>query len=89
MGLLITLIIGGIIGWLASKFMHSDAEMGWVANVIAGIVGAWLGNALFGGVFGAGTPIYAGVTIESVIVSIVGACLVIFLWQLATGRRNI
>lgn len=43
MGLIATLIIGGIVGWLASIFMKTDARMGLVANVVVGVVGSMLG----------------------------------------------
>jgi uncharacterized membrane protein YeaQ/YmgE (transglycosylase-associated protein family) len=46
MGLLITLIIGGVVGWLASIVMKTNAQMGLIANVIVGIIGAWLGGWL-------------------------------------------
>lgn len=45
---LITLIIGGIVGWLASIIMKTDAQMGLVANVLIGIVGSLLGYWLAG-----------------------------------------
>jgi uncharacterized membrane protein YeaQ/YmgE (transglycosylase-associated protein family) len=38
-----TLIIGGVVGWLASIFMKSNAQMGLIANVIIGVVGSLLG----------------------------------------------
>jgi len=43
MQLIISLVIGGIIGWLASLIMKTDAQMGLIANVIVGIVGSALG----------------------------------------------
>lgn len=43
MDLLVTLIIGGIVGWLASMAMHTNRQMGILANVVVGIVGSWLG----------------------------------------------
>jgi uncharacterized membrane protein YeaQ/YmgE (transglycosylase-associated protein family) len=46
MDLLITLIIGGIIGWLASILMKTNAQMGILANVIVGIIGSFLGVAV-------------------------------------------
>ena len=50
MGLILTLIIGGIIGWLASIVMKTNAQMGMIANIVVGIVGAsvgsWLGPQL-------------------------------------------
>ncbi|MDT3706678.1 MAG: GlsB/YeaQ/YmgE family stress response membrane protein [Thiobacillus sp.] len=48
MGLIITLIIGGIVGWLASMVMKTDAQMGWIANVAVGVVGSMLGYWIAG-----------------------------------------
>jgi uncharacterized membrane protein YeaQ/YmgE (transglycosylase-associated protein family) len=44
---LIALIMGGIIGWLASKVMNRDAEQGIIGNVVVGCLGSMLGGALF------------------------------------------
>ncbi len=46
MNLIIQLIVGGVIGWLASIVMKTNAQMGMIANVIVGIVGAGLGGWL-------------------------------------------
>jgi uncharacterized membrane protein YeaQ/YmgE (transglycosylase-associated protein family) len=48
MDLIITLIIGGVIGWLASIVMKSNAQMGLIANILIGIVGSFLGMWLAG-----------------------------------------
>jgi uncharacterized membrane protein YeaQ/YmgE (transglycosylase-associated protein family) len=48
MDLIITLIVGGIIGWLASIIMKTNAQMGLLANVIVGIIGSLLGYWLAG-----------------------------------------
>lgn len=48
MGLLMTIVVGGIIGWLASMVMKTNAQMGMIANVVVGIVGASLGGWLAG-----------------------------------------
>ena len=48
MGLLLYLIIGGIIGWFAGLVVEKDLPGGVVGNVIAGIVGAWIGGRLLG-----------------------------------------
>lgn len=56
MGIIITLIVGGIIGWLASIVMRTDAQQGIILNVVVGIVGAFLGNIL-GGLFGMGASL--------------------------------
>ena len=74
MNLIITLIIGGVVGWLASIVMKTNAQMGLVANVLVGIVGSFLGFFLAG---------LIGIAPENVIprflVSLVGAALLIFI----------
>jgi uncharacterized membrane protein YeaQ/YmgE (transglycosylase-associated protein family) len=46
MDLLVTLIIGGVVGWLASIMMKTNAQMGILANVIVGIAGSFIGLAI-------------------------------------------
>jgi uncharacterized membrane protein YeaQ/YmgE (transglycosylase-associated protein family) len=48
MGLIVTLIIGGVIGWLASLVMKTGGQMGIIANIVVGIIGAALGFWLAG-----------------------------------------
>jgi len=72
MNLLMTIIIGGVIGWLASILMKTNAQMGLVANIIVGIIGSFLGTAIAGAL---GMPIQGGA--ESWIVAIAGAALLI------------
>ncbi|EKN66526.1 hypothetical protein BABA_15492 [Neobacillus bataviensis LMG 21833] len=49
MGFIWSLIIGGIIGWLAGLIMGRDVPGGIIGNIIAGFIGAWLGSLLLGG----------------------------------------
>ena len=72
MGLLLSLIIGGIIGWLASLIMKTDAQMGIIANIVVGIVGSALGHFLAGVI---GMAAYGAAA--RLIVSVVGAVLLI------------
>ena len=74
MGWIITLIIGGIVGWLASIVMKTNAQMGMIANVLVGIVGSFIG-AWLAGVLGIG----AQGGFLGFLVSIAGAVLLIFL----------
>jgi uncharacterized membrane protein YeaQ/YmgE (transglycosylase-associated protein family) len=71
MDLIIWLIIGGVIGWLASLVMKTNAQMGLIANVIVGIVGAGLGGWIAGllGIATSGVGTY--------IVAVGGAALLI------------
>jgi uncharacterized membrane protein YeaQ/YmgE (transglycosylase-associated protein family) len=74
MGWIVTLVIGGIVGWLASMVMKTDKQMGIVANVIVGIVGSSLGFWLAGIL---GFAAYG--TIAQWAVSVAGAAVLIFL----------
>jgi uncharacterized membrane protein YeaQ/YmgE (transglycosylase-associated protein family) len=73
MNWIITLVIGGIIGWLASMVMKTNAQMGLLANVIVGIVGSILGFWI-AGLLGIG----AGNAVMSYAIAILGAALLIF-----------
>ncbi|WP_087972210.1 GlsB/YeaQ/YmgE family stress response membrane protein [Oceanobacillus rekensis] len=48
MGFLWSLIIGGILGWLASLIVGKDVPGGIIGNIIAGFIGAWIGSSLLG-----------------------------------------
>jgi len=72
MGLLVWLVIGGVVGWLASIVMRTDAQQGIFLNVIVGIVGAFIGGLLFGGSIN-----NAGVTPMTFLVSLVGAIILL------------
>lgn len=60
MGLLFTILIGALIGWIASKLMGTDAQQGAIANVIVGIIGSILGKWLFADILGFGGAVNAG-----------------------------
>ena len=72
MNVLVTLIIGGVVGWLASILMKTNAQMGIVANVIIGIIGSFLGSAIAGSL---GVSVHD--TPGSWIVAVLGASLLI------------
>ncbi|MFL0355244.1 GlsB/YeaQ/YmgE family stress response membrane protein [Erythrobacter sp. GH1-10] len=55
LGFIWFIIMGGIIGWLASLVMNRDAQMGKFWNVVVGIVGSFIGNSVFSFVLGSGT----------------------------------
>jgi uncharacterized membrane protein YeaQ/YmgE (transglycosylase-associated protein family) len=46
--LIVTLVVGGVVGWLASIVMKTNAQMGIIANVVVGVVGSFLGGWIFG-----------------------------------------
>ncbi|MFN3943509.1 MAG: GlsB/YeaQ/YmgE family stress response membrane protein [Allosphingosinicella sp.] len=72
MGIIIWLIIGGIIGWLASIIMRTDAQQGILLNIVVGIVGAFIGGMLI-----TGGSINEGINLTSFIVSLLGAIILL------------
>ena len=76
MNFLIWLIIGGIVGWLASLIMRTDAQQGILLNVIVGIIGAFIGGWVISPMVGVGT-INDGISIGSILVSLVGAVILL------------
>ena len=87
MGLIIALIIGGIIGWLASIVMRRDAQQGILLNIVVGIVGSLLGSFLLGGFFGAdGNIINSPLDGGTLLAAFVGALLLLAIVNLFTRR---
>ncbi|MFA9262023.1 MAG: GlsB/YeaQ/YmgE family stress response membrane protein [Undibacterium sp.] len=74
MSFLIYIIFGGIVGWVASMLMKTDAEQGLLLNILVGIVGSSLGSYLVG-FFGYGGV--NGFNIQSFLVALIGAVVLI------------
>ena len=84
MGLIILLVVGGIIGWVASMIMRDNT--GIILNVIVGIVGAMLAGFIVTPLIG-GAPITSGViSIESIGVSLLGAIILLAIVNLFSAR---
>lgn len=78
MNFIIALIVGGIIGWLASKVMNTDAQQGIFLNVVVGCVGSLLGKWIAGAFFGmGGMGLRDGLDIPSLAVAFGGAILLL------------
>ena len=76
--LIIWLVVGGIIGWIASMIMRTNAEQGWVMNVVVGIIGAFLGGLIFAILPGSNVNINDGsFSIWSLLVSLIGAIVLL------------
>lgn len=77
MTLILVLIIGGIIGWLASIVMRTDAQQGILLNIVVGIVGALIAGFLVTPLIG-GAPITSGsFDILSLLSSFIGAVILL------------
>jgi uncharacterized membrane protein YeaQ/YmgE (transglycosylase-associated protein family) len=76
MGYISWIIFGALAGWIASKLMNKDSEMGAFANIIVGIVGAFIGGFIFNLIGASGVT---GFNIWSVIVAVIGACILLYI----------
>ena len=79
-GWLMTIILGGLAGWIAEKMMKFDT--GLLMNIVLGIVGAVVGNFLLG-LIGIGL----GGLVGQLIVAVLGACIVIYLYRLMKSKQ--
>ena len=84
-GFLGWIILGGIAGWIASKIMKTDAQMGVLMNIIVGIVGGLLGGWILSLL---GFNVAGGGLIFSMLTAIGGAVLLLFLVGLVTRRQK-
>jgi uncharacterized membrane protein YeaQ/YmgE (transglycosylase-associated protein family) len=77
MNLILWLIIGGVLGWLASIIMHTNAQQGIVLNIIVGIVGALLAGLLLTPLFGIGTINQSNFSLPALLISLLGAVILL------------
>ena len=89
MNFIIWLIVGGVIGWLASMLMKTNDQQGMFLNVVVGIVGAMLGGWLISPLVGVGTINQSNFSLPALAVSFVGAALllaIVNLFRRGTAR---
>jgi len=77
MNLLLWIVLGGVIGWLASIIMKTDAQQGIFLNIIVGIVGAFLAGLLLSPLLGIDTINQNNFSLASMLVSLVGAIILL------------
>jgi uncharacterized membrane protein YeaQ/YmgE (transglycosylase-associated protein family) len=87
MNLIIWLVIGGVIGWLASIVMNRSAQQGIFLNIVVGIVGAFIGGFLISPLLGAGTINQNDFSLISLLASFLGAVVLLGIVNLFTRRR--
>jgi uncharacterized membrane protein YeaQ/YmgE (transglycosylase-associated protein family) len=87
MGWILTIIIGGILGWLASKVMKTDAQQGIILNIIVGVVGAALAGFLISPLLGIPTIIAAPLSFGALLISFLGALILLAIVNLIRRGR--
>lgn len=78
------IVLGALAGWIASMIMGKDAEMGAIANIVVGIVGAFIGGFLVSALGGQG---FTGFNFWSLIVAIIGAIVLLWIVNLFRKKR--
>ena len=86
LGFIIWLIVGGIIGWLASLIMKTDGQQGILLNVVVGIIGAFIGGWLIAPLIGGSTGT-AGFDIMGFIAALIGAIILLAIVNLFRRGR--
>jgi len=74
MGFIVWLIIGGVVGWLASLIMRTDAQQGVLMNIVVGIVGAFIAGLILPRI---GLPLIGGAIVGSIIYATIGAVILL------------
>ena len=87
MGLIVALAIGGILGWIAALLNRSDARGGTPRSVIVGILGALLGAFILGPLFGGGNLLESQLDTMTIVISFVGAAVLLALLTFLRRRR--
>jgi uncharacterized membrane protein YeaQ/YmgE (transglycosylase-associated protein family) len=87
MGIILWLVIGGVVGWLASIVMRRDGNQGVFLNIVVGIIGAMLGGWLIGPLVGAPSINSGELSIGSLLVSFLGAVILLAIVNLFTRNR--
>ena len=77
MNLILWLIIGGILGWIASFVMHTNAQQGLFLNIVVGIVGALLAGLWLVPLFGVGTINQNDFSLPALMVSLLGSLILL------------
>jgi uncharacterized membrane protein YeaQ/YmgE (transglycosylase-associated protein family) len=77
MNFIIWLIVGGVIGWLASMLMKTNDQQGMVLNVVVGVVGAMLAGWFISPLVGVGTINQNNFSLPAMLVSFVGAAILL------------
>ena len=86
MNLIVWLVVGGLIGWIASLIMGTDAQQGIFLNIIVGIIGAFLAGLLLTPVFGIHTINQNNFSLGAMLVSLLGAVILLALVNMFRHR---
>jgi uncharacterized membrane protein YeaQ/YmgE (transglycosylase-associated protein family) len=85
MNLIVWLLVGGLIGWVASIVMGTNNRQGFILNIVVGILGAFLGGWFLSGLFGSSTINQGNFSLSGLLVSLLGAIILLAIVRLFRG----
>ena len=77
MNLIVWLVVGGLLGWIASLVMKTDGQQGIILNIVVGIVGALIAGFVIAPMFGTGTINTNDFSVSGLLVSFLGAAILL------------
>ncbi|MBA3550785.1 MAG: GlsB/YeaQ/YmgE family stress response membrane protein [bacterium] len=86
MNIILWIVFGALVGWIASLIMRTDAQQGAILNIVVGVVGAVLGGWIMSMLGQSGVD---GFNLYSFVVALVGAVVLIGLVKLARGNKTL
>ena len=89
MSFILWIIVGGLLGWVASMIMGTNDTQGKLLNIVVGIIGAFLSGLLLAPMLGTGTINQGDFSIGSLLVSLVGAVVLLFIVGLFRGKKRV
>lgn len=88
MNLVIYLIAGAIVGYIASRIMNTNSQQGWLLDIVVGVAGAFVAGYFISPLLGIGT-INDAINIPTMLVSLLGSVVLLAIVKLFSGRRAI
>ena len=86
MNLIIYLIAGAIVGYIASRIMRTNSQQGLILDIVVGVVGAFLAGYFITPLIGVGT-INDAITLPTMVVTLVGAVVLLWIYKMVVRRR--
>ena len=86
MNIIVYLIAGAIVGYVASRIMRTNSQQGLLMDIVVGVIGAFLAGYFISPLLGVGT-INDAVTLPTMLVTLVGSVILLWLYKMVAARR--
>lgn len=86
MNIIIYLIAGAIVGYIASRIMHTNSQQGLLLDIVVGVIGAFLAGYFISPLLGIGT-INDAITVPTMLVTLLGSIVLLWIYKMVVRRR--